>query len=183
VPGLAHLANLCQSITDRQCRINSCSGVDFALVGQVLILGGSNQFRDWLHNLQAWSAPSPTGPGTVHAGHLALARAAWPTIRDLAKSQRRPIRHLVGYSMGGALALLMGERLRDVQITTFAAPAVGSVEWARRYPHPVTRCTVEPDLVARPWFGRHHVGAHAVKRGGSNPICNHLNTLALWGRA
>jgi hypothetical protein len=34
---LAHLANLCQSITDRGCRVHSVCGVEYALVGQVLI--------------------------------------------------------------------------------------------------------------------------------------------------
>lgn len=179
---LPHLANLCQSITDRGVRVHSIAGVEFALFGQTLIVGGSNQISDWWHNFQAWSFPSPTGPGHVHSGHLRLARAAWPHIRDLARAQRRRVTHLVGYSLGGAVALLMAERLREVQVVTFGCPAVGDFEWARRYPHPVARCTVEPDLVTRPWFGRRHVGAHLVRRGTANPICNHINTLVVWGR-
>lgn len=178
---LAHLANLCQTVTDRKCKVYSASGVDFAIIGRVLVLGGSNQVSDWFYNLQAWNAKSPIGNGFVHSGHLRLAKKAWPKIKSECNKRGIRISHLVGYSLGGAIALLIGEKLKDVQVTTFGAPAVGSREWAERYPNQVTRCTVETDFVTKEMFGRVQFGAHVAKRGGSNPVCNHVNTLAIWG--
>jgi hypothetical protein len=176
---LARLASLLAAIHAGDGPTRSHGTVQWAVVGDALLFAGSNSLADWAHNLRAWPAQSPTGPGTVHAGWLALARSAWPAIKaDLPPG--RAIKRVAGYSQGGAIALLVAEVLQGVDVVVFAGPAVGCREWARRYPHGVVRCTVEPDWLAQSLLGRVHVGGHVAKSGGHNGICNHLNTLALW---
>ena len=170
------LATICAEVHAGRGQLHWTDSLQWALRGDVLAFAGSDSLRDWWHNLKLWPARSNTGPGWVHAGFLALARATWPQIKQTVLGGGR-IRTVTGYSLGAGVALLVAEVLRGVEVVTFACPPVGNWAWARRYPHLVRRCWVSPDWVTRPMLGRCQLGHEVCLPGGWSPLRNHLYTL------
>lgn len=88
------------------------------------------------------------------------------------------INKVVGYSLGGALAILIAEKLRNVEVITFACPNIGTKTWAGRYPHSLTEYYVSPDLIIKlpPYFTKPK--AEVIKIPGCiNFIYNHYKVL------
>lgn len=148
----------------------------WAIFGETLVLGGSDSVEDWKYNLNFFPTKSPTGPGLVHSGFLNIAERTLEQLVPMIEGGQ-VIRHVTGFSLGGAVALLVAERLKGVEVVTFGAPAVGTAGWASRYPHPVTRCVVSPDWFTAPLWNR-HVGESVKIKGGWNPISNHIFMLS-----
>ena len=84
---------------------------------------------DWITNLRMAGVTGPSGY-TVHAGFWAAAQALLPQIRQALKTQGDVSTiHLVGHSLGGAIATLLADSLSGtgckLQLYTFGAPRAG----------------------------------------------------------
>jgi pimeloyl-ACP methyl ester carboxylesterase len=84
---------------------------------------------DWLSNLRMAGVRGPSGY-TVHAGFWAAAQTLLPQIRQAIREQRDVSTiHVVGHSLGGAIATLVADSLGDtgckLQLYTFGAPRAG----------------------------------------------------------
>ncbi len=173
---LNYLARVCSDTHASRGQLHWSSSLQWTLRGNVLAFAGSDSLIDWWHNLKFWPTKSFTGPGTVHSGFLSLARLTWPQLKQTVLGGER-IKLVTGYSLGAAVAVLVAEILKDVQVVTFACPVIGTFPWIKRYPHPVTRCWVERDLITTPILNRQHFGQEVCLHGGWNPITNHQYTL------
>ena len=173
---LNRLAYLCSEVHNKRGQLHWTDSLQWSVREGVLIFSGSDSIRDWYHDLKLWSVPSETGLGFIHAGFMELAVGTFPQIKETVLGKEH-IHTVTGYSLGGSVALLVAEVLKDVQVVTFGCPVTGTHDWARRYPHPVTRCRVAPDLIATPILGRVHVGEEVTLCGSWNPLYNHLHTL------
>lgn len=102
----------------------------------------------------------------VHAGFKLATDNVWgPLLYQLENNSHyayRPI-HLVGHSLGGAMALITGSRLLSQRgynverIITFGCPRVGCRDFSWRLKRKTWRVVHKLDII--PWFGRgHHVG-------------------------
>jgi hypothetical protein len=118
--------------------------------GSLLVaIAGSDDVRDWFRNLSTDLVEWPGGgPGLVHLGFWEgceiLHRWFW------ARARGREL-HLHGYSLGGAVAALLGLALRESgrevgSVTTYGAPRFCDSEFARAYPIPLVayRCGRDP---------------------------------------
>lgn len=84
---------------------------------------------DWSSNLRMSATPGPSGH-LVHCGFWRAAQTLLPQLLDeLKKPNRNPSAlHIVGHSLGGSMATLVADRLKDVASThlyTFGAPRCG----------------------------------------------------------
>jgi len=84
---------------------------------------------DWITNARMAGVRGPSG-FCVHAGFWAAARSLLPQVRDELRSHRDiSTIHIVGHSLGGAIATLMADSLGDtgcgVKLYTFGAPRSG----------------------------------------------------------
>lgn len=84
---------------------------------------------DWLSNIRMAGVSGANGY-TVHAGFLAATQTLLPQIRQAIKAMGRVSKiHVVGHSLGGAIATLVAESLADtgsnLQLYTFGAPRAG----------------------------------------------------------
>ena len=84
---------------------------------------------DWLTNLRMAGVSGPSG-FTVHAGFWAAAQTLLPQIRQAIRAQGDlSTIHVVGHSLGGAIATLLADSLGDtgckLQLYTFGAPRAG----------------------------------------------------------
>lgn len=84
---------------------------------------------DWLSNLRMAGVTGPSGY-TVHAGFWAAAQTLLPQIRQAIKTLGTlSTIHVVGHSLGGAIAALVADSLGDtgckLQLYTFGAPRAG----------------------------------------------------------
>lgn len=84
---------------------------------------------DWLSNLRMAGVAGPSGY-TVHAGFWAAAQTLLPQIRQAIKTLGDlSTIHVVGHSLGGAIATLVADSLGDtgckLQLYTFGAPRAG----------------------------------------------------------
>jgi pimeloyl-ACP methyl ester carboxylesterase len=95
---------------------------------------GTNDAEDWFDNLDARKEPAMSG--SVHAGFNQSLDEVWTVVLDLIAQRGWRNIHLVGHSMGGALATLAGSRLPgvtawvDLRIITFGQPRCGDRRWA-----------------------------------------------------
>ena len=84
---------------------------------------------DWLSNLRMGGVTGPSGY-PVHAGFWAAAQSLLPQIRQAIGSPAEVSTvHVVGHSLGGAIATLVADSLGDLgcklQLYTFGAPRAG----------------------------------------------------------
>ena len=108
-----------------------------ALAGDLLIATrGTATGFDWLTDFNVGLQKGPGGEW-VHAGFNETWKSFAPTIREFLRG-RHPARiHLVGHSLGGALAFLnadyiAAERIAEVRLYTFGAPRAGTNAFANK---------------------------------------------------
>lgn len=94
----------------------------------VVAFRGTVDIADWLRDFDAVPLYDPR-VGSCHAGFLTGARAVLPAIINHRALEQRP-RVLVGHSLGGALALVLGGLLiaagqPPLHVETYGAPRAG----------------------------------------------------------
>lgn len=175
---VASLARMCGLVHGKLVDTHNSGILHWALLHDCLIFSGSDSLLDWSYNLRLWPLPSPTGPGSVHAGMLSVARYAWREIKATVLGKSR-IRIVAGYSLGAGVACLVAEKLHLVQVVGFATPAIGDALWADRFPHRFYDFRVAPDVLTASYGGRTRPRARLSYEamGGWNFVYNHRHTL------
>ncbi len=114
--------------------------------------GWLGAIRDWLRvNLEPGLVPSLGG--RVHRGFLMALDDTWAQVAALVLEHRAGRRlWLTGHSMGGAIAILAGQRFWDAGVSpagvyTFGAPKVGDEAFSRNYRPPLFRVENRYDVV------------------------------------
>jgi triacylglycerol lipase len=83
---------------------------------------------DWITNARMAGVSGPNG-FSVHAGFWAAAQSLLPQIRNTLRGRDVSTIHIVGHSLGGAIATLMADSLGDsgcgLKLYTFGAPRAG----------------------------------------------------------
>ncbi|MGU3845626.1 lipase family protein, partial [Vibrio diabolicus] len=104
----------------------------------VISIRGTQNANDWVTNLNVGLKGSPNG-SIAHAGFINSFSSIKPSIKQyLQQFQSLPNRiHCVGHSLGGALASLCSDWLREeyslrVNLYTFGAPRVGLEQYSRK---------------------------------------------------
>ncbi len=114
---------------------------------RMLVIAGSNDWQDWLQNLQA------VPDRRLQQAHFGIAQHARKLVEHLERLgldylQDKPL-YLAGHSLGGAVATLLPllrSELRPEAVLTFGAPAVFRNRQLN-YPYPVVRTCFEFDFV------------------------------------
>jgi triacylglycerol lipase len=122
----------------------------------LLAFRGTDEERQWMeavtHGQATWFA------GRAHGGLIAVLDNLWTHVLAAlfdADALNRPL-YVTGHSLGGALAVLAGQRL-DAEgwpvslVATFGAPPVLDQRAAERYPVPLARVVNNEDAI--PAFG------------------------------
>ncbi|MCC3822205.1 lipase [Vibrio parahaemolyticus] len=124
----------------------------------VISIRGTQNANDWVTNLNVGLKGAPNG-SIAHSGFINSFSSIKPSIKQyLQQCQRLPRRvHCVGHSLGGALASLCSDWLREeyslrVNLYTFGAPRVGLEQYSRKSSKSndkVYRCTHGADPVPK----------------------------------
>ena len=132
-------------------------GVDQSIIA----IEGTTGFEQWLTHLRS-NLKSESGdyPGKTQDGFRQFAFRGLPIVLDELNAQPRKTLVLVGHSLGGAMAQLIGYRImkefpgRLSAIFTIGSPKVGDGVWAQesRLPH-VRLCAVDDPVTASPPYG------------------------------
>ena len=129
---------------------------------------GTDDCVDWINNLNKFKVPfviDGISHGSVHSGFLHEMLSIFPFIKTNTKVQ------LVGHSLGGAIAVLMGLYLAktqpyEVSVVTFGTPRIGDKRFRDRCCAPnlkIDRIFNSADIVTHvPYFGYYHVGTPHV---------------------
>lgn len=132
----------------------------------VIAIRGTRRINDWVTNANIGLKGSPNG-AMGHAGFINTFHTLRPQIKKYLLSQHKlPKRiHCVGHSLGGALASLFADWLRDelsvrVNLYTFGAPRIGHSSYARKSDQgndKIFRCThgADPVPMVPLWPFRH----------------------------
>ncbi|WP_413110249.1 lipase family protein [Thaumasiovibrio sp. DFM-14] len=137
----------------------------FALIGLgkgkyknelVISVRGTKRINDWVSNFNIGLKGSPNG-SLGHAGFINTFHTLRPQIKQFLVSQKSmPKRiHCVGHSLGGALASLIADWLKEefsmrVNLYTFGAPRIGHESYSRKSESAndkIFRCTHGADPV------------------------------------
>lgn len=138
-----------------QARIVLCWG------HPVLLIRGTDQRIDWIDNVAIWPTalvPASGKRGFWHRGFLRQSIKVCKWAKD-----HQPVDFIIGHSLGGAIAQIVGvsEGYNQTQTITFAAPRPAWLYNPDTPPTNVFNYRRMDDLVARtpPWFlGYRHVG-------------------------
>lgn len=135
----------------------------------VLAFRGSEEFRDWLTNINAVPVPWE-GPGLVHSGFRKALNLVWEQIEGLLTTMTVPLFY-TGHSLGGALATVAAARKPPRATYTFGGPRCGDAHFAgtfetRQHYRIVNNRDVVPTLPPPPLY-RHAGEQHYVSSGGS----------------
>ncbi|GLQ87410.1 lipase family protein [Dyella flagellata] len=117
------------------------SGFGFVAWGQggregecLVAVRGTATGYDWLTNLRFAGVIGPSGY-LVHAGFWRGAQSVLPQIREQLRHRKPQALHVIGHSLGGAMATLLADALTDVgcpiRLYSFGAPRCGVVEHAQ----------------------------------------------------
>lgn len=98
----------------------------------LIVARGTQEFADWVRDVNATQVPNEAGEGQAHHGFheafKAVKNFVVPYLRDFRRSNQKIV--VCGHSLGGAIALLMAEWLRnnlseDVLLYTYGSPRAG----------------------------------------------------------
>jgi predicted lipase len=169
--------------------MNTCIRVDYSSDRILITIRGSDDMKDWLHNSMRWTTPFIGC--RVHTGFLRHMMAVEKMLDPQHMKSSVPV-YLVGHSLGGAVATLLGiliahnNLLRQVRVTTFGAPRVGRYDFKLLYQKLVNfhvRRVVSPyDIVTKiPFFGFYHIGTVIVLPSSKsyNPLHHHRMNIYL----
>jgi hypothetical protein len=103
--------------------------------GECLItVRGTVTGYDWLTNVRFAGITGPSGY-MVHTGFWRGAQSVLPQIREQLQGRNPSVLHIVGHSLGGAMATLLADALSNtgclVKLYTFGAPRSGVEEHAQ----------------------------------------------------
>lgn len=107
---------------------NACMYIEKQDRRYLVVIRGSDGITDWLQNGMRWSVRFLGA--LVHAGFLAHMLELAPIFENRDNDKSLPV-YLVGHSLGGAAAVLLGTKIaatypdREVRIVTFGAPRTG----------------------------------------------------------
>ena len=106
----------------------------FTLKDNILSFPGTDNFKDWLSDLEAYEiCEHKEYPGKVHDGFAKRLDYLWnqiklPPVGDI---------YVIGHSLGGALATLASVRLKSLGynpiVYTFGSPRVGNKTFSEQY--------------------------------------------------
>ncbi len=97
----------------------------------ILVFRGSQNFQDWLANLNALPVACPgLGKGQVHQGFRDSLMVGWREIAEALDQETAPLFY-TGHSLGGALAVLAAAHRPPRALYTFGAPKVGDQFFCR----------------------------------------------------
>ncbi len=112
----------------------------------VLVFRGTEEFRDWLQNINAFSERWE-GAGRVHEGFHAALEAVWDKVIGLLTTTDKPL-YYTGHSLGAALALLAAALKPPRATYAFGCPLVGNGDFARSFDgKPLFRIVNNRDVV------------------------------------
>lgn len=110
----------------------------------VIVIRGSNDAQDWVGNVR-FRLVKVEG-GRVHEGFQQGAESLWPEFIEILEEHvgKGDRVHLTGHSRGGAIAVLLAQRLHreysvwrpefvPKSVFTFGAPRVGDIDFHRSY--------------------------------------------------
>lgn len=98
---------------------------------------GTSLFSDWLTDARLSGARGPNGY-MVHKGFSNLNKVILPQVKLALKNKKPTAIHIVGHSLGGAVATLLADSLKyytKLYLYTFGAPRAGSIEHATYLTH------------------------------------------------
>ena len=90
----------------------------------ILVFRGTDEFRDWLTNIETYQTHSRYGEGRVHKGFQRALDYVWSFLVDHLKAFNGPLFY-TGHSLGAALATLALVRYPANALYTFGSPRVG----------------------------------------------------------
>ncbi|MBF0400742.1 MAG: lipase family protein [Magnetococcales bacterium] len=99
-----------------------------------IVFRGTDEAADWADNLNI--SKTAAGQGYVHKGFSDALDGVWWSVMDEIYAQETRHLHLVGHSLGGALAALAASRClfgpmdNNVHLWTFGQPRCGDKTWA-----------------------------------------------------
>jgi hypothetical protein len=105
--------------------------------GDILIATrGTDTTADWLTDFNVGIQKGPGGEW-VHAGFNTTWKSFAPQVKEFMRGRNPSRIHLVGHSLGGALAFLnadyiAAERIADIRLYTFGAPRAGTNAFASK---------------------------------------------------
>jgi triacylglycerol lipase len=156
---------------------------------EVLIsMRGTVTAVDWVTDLVQTLHRGPSG-SSVHGGFLRTFESFEPALRNYFHSHRNPTTiHIVGHSLGGALATIAADYLAalqlDVKLYTFGSPRVGTNNFSEQLsknvkPANMFRVSNQSDPVTMlPTFPFIHVpnnsAQYMIPSWGAVNFCNHF---------
>jgi pimeloyl-ACP methyl ester carboxylesterase len=106
--------------------------------GECLVsIRGTNLISDWLTDARLSGASGPNGH-LVHSGFSKLNQIILPQVKLALRNKNPSTIHIVGHSLGGAVATLLADALKDytkLYLYTFGAPRAGSINHAAYLTH------------------------------------------------
>lgn len=95
----------------------------------VLVFRGTQEFQDWLTNLNTLPTRWSEG-GQVHRGFKNALENVWPAVETYLSTLKVPVFY-TGHSLGAALATLAAARRPPQALYTFGTPRVGDAEFSK----------------------------------------------------
>lgn len=127
-----HLRELCEAVYHESH--GEVAGIEYTVTGNIVCFRGTDEVRDWVTNIRFlpwWNK----GIGWCPAGYLKTSYLILIEVLTQLAKEGIPASELVltGHSLGGAMAMLSGAKLKHAgipprEIVTFGAPKCGRLK-------------------------------------------------------
>ena len=162
----------------------------------IIAIRGTDDCADWLQNLNRCKVPyviDGVSYGSVHSGFLHELESIYPWLNNKIAEGRRI--EIVGHSLGGAIAVLLGlylskTRSQHISVTTFGTPRIGNRRFHNMCTSPnlnIVRIYNFADVITHiPFIGYYHIGdpvriyntnTNVCKIGKNHSIYNYIEIL------